>query len=88
MTNEARFLKQFRKWEHVSQRDLATELGHSSPQMISNIERGLCGFPTTGIRIFSRVYGRIAASQLIEAKIADYKKQLQKMVNRHCFGGK
>ena len=38
-------LKSYRISSGLSQADLSKKLGYKSPQLISNIERGLCGIP-------------------------------------------
>ena len=39
------FLKKARSKMGLSQRDVADKLGYTSPQFISNVERGLCSPP-------------------------------------------
>lgn len=48
-------LRQLRIKAGVSQAELGKALGHSTPQFISNIERGLCGIPVKDFRAIAKV---------------------------------
>lgn len=51
------YLKAKRIGAGFSQRDVSEKLGYSSPQFISNIERGLCSPPMSSLKILIDLYG-------------------------------
>lgn len=57
MKKSGEILKQAREKAGLSQGELAKELGYSSPQLISNVERGLCSVPLKKARDFCRLTG-------------------------------
>lgn len=54
--NLGKLLKDARIAKGLSQRDVSQELGYTSPQFISNIERGLCMPPLKQLKIMVDMY--------------------------------
>lgn len=54
--NLGKLLKDARIAQNLSQRDVSQELGYSSPQFISNIERGLCMPPLKQLKVMIDMY--------------------------------
>lgn len=52
-----RFLQSVRISKNLSQRDVAEKLNLTSPQFISNVERGLSLFPNDQMKKIVKVYG-------------------------------
>ena len=50
------YLKEKRLKADYSQREVSEKLGYSSPQFISNIERGLCAPPMPSLKILISLY--------------------------------
>lgn len=50
------YLREKRKEAGLSQQNVAQALGYSSPQFISNLERGTCPVPLNRIRQFVGLY--------------------------------
>jgi transcriptional regulator with XRE-family HTH domain len=51
-----RYLKDQRVQSNLTQSQVAQSLGYTSPQFISNIERGLCSAPVKHLRGFLKLY--------------------------------
>ena len=51
-----KFLKDQRLRANLTQSQVAQELGYTSPQFISNIERGLCSAPMKYLKGFLKLY--------------------------------
>lgn len=51
-----RYLREKRREAGLSQQNVANALGYSSPQFISNLERGTCPVPLNRIRQFIDLY--------------------------------
>lgn len=58
------YLKQKRVQAGVTQSEVAKKLGYSTPQFISNIERGLCSPPLKNLKVLMKMY-RIPADELM-----------------------
>jgi len=69
-----RFLRQKRIGSGFTQAEIAGKLGYSSPQFISNFERGLCSPPLKNLKALVRLY-RIDANELIRL-ILDEQRQV------------
>ena len=57
-----KILKDARIVQGLSQRDVSLKLGYTSPQFISNIERGLCMPPLKQLKIMIDLYDLNAAT--------------------------
>lgn len=51
-----KYLKQLRQDRNLTQRAVSVELGYTGPQLISNIERGVCSVPDKLLGSFIRLY--------------------------------
>lgn len=76
------FLRDKRVSAGFTQAEIADRLGYSSPQFISNFERGLCSPPLKNLKSLVRLY-RIDANELIHLIIAEQKQVLSSAL----FGG-
>lgn len=65
----AEFLKQKRISAGLSQRDVADKLGYSTPQFISNWERGVSQPPINSLKKLGDLY-KISAEDLFEVTLA------------------
>lgn len=63
--NLAKFLKDKRLQAGFSQGDVAKKLGYTSPQFVSNWERGLSRPPTTTLRKLAQIYN-ISLNEMFE----------------------
>ena len=72
-----RFLKAKREEAGLSQGDIAKAMGLTTPQYISNVERGIAK-PSLRLLRSYRSLAKISKTQLIEFLVADYKSLLQK----------
>jgi transcriptional regulator with XRE-family HTH domain len=65
------FLKENRKKNNMSQGDLATKMGYSTSQFISNIERGVSLPPTYDLPKLAKILN-VPLSEIKEAFLHDY----------------
>lgn len=72
MTETGRVLKEERLKKDITQSELAEKIGLTSPQYISNVERGLCPISPTLLRKACKVL-QIRPEALIDACIDDYR---------------
>lgn len=70
------FLKQHRVKVGLTQSDVAQKLGYTSPQFISNIERGLCSAPVKHLKDFAKMYN-LDTEELIRLLLAEHESQLR-----------
>lgn len=56
MSDFGNFMKNLRKKANLSQNDVAVEMGYSSPQFISNWERGVSTPPLSSVKTISKLY--------------------------------
>lgn len=72
MKTVGQFLKELRHHNGVSQRDLADKLGYSTPQFVSNWERGISFPPVSALKKIARIVGptdRMTEEQVAEAML-------------------
>lgn len=48
-------LRELREKRGLTQADVSTKLGYTSPQFVSNIERGITSFPEGKVKMFAKV---------------------------------
>lgn len=72
--NLGEYLRGKRVSAGFTQAEIATKLGYSSPQFISNFERGLCSPPLKNLKSLVKLY-KIDANELIRL-IMDEQKQV------------
>lgn len=71
MKKLAKELKKLRKNRNITQKELSEKIGLSSPQYISNVERGRCVISAPAIKKISK-YLKISPEPLIKAHMKDY----------------
>ena len=70
-----KYLRDRRKELHLSQADLAKELGYSSPQFVSNWERGLVSPPLASLARLMELL-KIPRQTVIDLILEDTRKEL------------
>lgn len=78
--NLGTYLNAKRKAAGLSQGQVARSLGYSSPQFISNIERGLCSPPLKKLRTMIQLYqvpGEEVAGLILRHQRLDLEKRLK-----------
>lgn len=75
--NIATLIKDSRTKKNISQDQLATRLGLTSPQYISNVEREICGMSPECLANASKILG-VKKEHLRDAALADYAARLNK----------
>jgi transcriptional regulator with XRE-family HTH domain len=74
------FLKQHRVKAGLTQSDVAQKLGYTSPQFISNIERGLCSAPVKHLKDFAKMYN-VNTEELIQLLLTEHESVLRSALN-------
>lgn len=74
------FLKQHRVKAGLTQSDVAQRLGYTSPQFISNIERGLCSAPVKHLKDFAKMY-HLDNEELIGLLLNEHELMLRAALN-------
>lgn len=69
------YLKEKRLKANLSQAQVSQELGYTSPQFVSNFERGLCSPPLPKLRILIDLY-RIPLKEITELLISQQRRYL------------
>ena len=64
--------KELREKAGLTQRAVSDALGYSTPQFISNVERGRCRFPIQKLPRIKKLY-RLSTNQLVELIIKEEK---------------
>ncbi|MBN8554365.1 MAG: helix-turn-helix transcriptional regulator [Deltaproteobacteria bacterium] len=70
------FFKKKREVLKKTQKEASDFLGYSSPQFISNFERGLCGLPLNKLKKLGDFYG-ISVKQLSKVIMDAYRRYLE-----------
>ena len=73
----ADFLKERRLQAGLTQSEVATRLGYSSPQFVSNWERGLANPPVFVLKDVTKMY-KVPADQMFDLLVEEVKKNLHK----------
>jgi len=71
------YLKNCRLQANLSQSEVADQLGYSSPQFISNMERGICAPPLKKIAQLSQLY-KCDPHELLDILMTLQKEQISK----------
>ncbi len=71
------FLQSKRVKAGLSQGDVATKLGYSSPQFISNFERGLCAPPLNKLKLLVQLYD-LNGDEVLRLMMKENEKHLRK----------
>lgn len=61
----------------LSQGDVAKKLGYSSPQFVSNFERGLCAPPLNKLKLLLQLYG-LSGDEVLKLMMKEHEKHLRK----------
>jgi len=77
MSKIASIIKEMREKADMTQAVLAEKLGYSSPQFISNVERGICKFPLERIKDFIK-HTKGDAAKIRQAYADDYSTSIGK----------
>lgn len=72
----AQFLKEKRTLSGLSQKDVATKLGYSTSQFISNWERGISQPPINTLRTLANMY-KVTAEQMFNVLLEETMVQVQ-----------
>jgi len=62
--------KQLREKAGLTQRDVSDSLGYSTPQFISNVERGRCRFPVQKLPKIKKLY-KLSTDQVVELFLSE-----------------
>lgn len=73
---ESKFISELRAKKKWTQGQLAKALGFESPQLVSNIERGIQLFPVKRVKQFKKIFGNQAATELVEIKLKLLRKKM------------
>lgn len=80
----AQFLKEKRTQAGLSQKDVATQLGYSTSQFISNWERGVSQPPINTLRALATMY-KIAAEQMFNVLLEETMVQVEADLKRKFY---
>lgn len=69
-------LKDSREKNGFSQKEISSRLGYSSPQFISNIERGLCAPPLSKLKQLIEVY-KLNPDKVVRLILKEEKRKLE-----------
>ncbi len=73
--------KVLREKAGLTQREVSDILGYSTPQFISNVERGRCRFPVEKLPKIRKLY-RLSADQVINLFLSEERGSLLKVFKR------
>ena len=73
--------KALREKAGLTQREVSDALGYSTPQFISNVERGRCRFPIQKLAKIKKLY-RLSVEQTVDLVMADERIVLRKVFKR------
>ena len=73
----AEYLKERRMQAGLTQSEVAKKLGYSSPQFVSNWERGLANPPIFVLRDLTKMY-KVPVDQMFDLIVEDFKLELQR----------
>ena len=81
------FLKKKRSLAGLSQKEVSEELGYSTPQFISNWERGMSTPPMTAIKQLSILY-KISMDEIFELLLKETVEQVTHDLKKKFYGKK
>ncbi len=64
--------REYRERAGLTQREVSDALGYTTPQFISNVERGRCRFPVEKLPKLKRLY-RLSSDQVVEMIMVEEK---------------
>lgn len=74
--------KNLRERAGLTQSEVSRALGYSTPQFISNVERGRCRFPIQKLPRIRKLY-RMSVEQVVELVVKEEKQGLLKAFRRN-----
>jgi transcriptional regulator with XRE-family HTH domain len=81
------YLKEKRVKANLSQAEVAEELGYSSPQFVSNFERGLCTPPLSALKQMLSLYN-ISKKEMVELLVRQERKHIELALSTSGKGSK
>ncbi|OFZ31804.1 MAG: transcriptional regulator [Bdellovibrionales bacterium RIFCSPHIGHO2_01_FULL_40_29] len=81
----AKFLKEKRTQANLSQKDVATKLGYSTSQFISNWERGISQPPIHTLRTLAQMYA-VSPDQMFQVLLSTTIDQVQEELKEKFYG--
>jgi transcriptional regulator with XRE-family HTH domain len=79
--NLGTFLQDARVRSNLSQWDVAKKLGYSSPQFISNLERGISSPPLKVLKVLVDMYG-ISSKEIIEVIAIEQERIMESSIRK------
>jgi transcriptional regulator with XRE-family HTH domain len=79
-------LKKARENAGLSQAEVARELGYSSPQFVSNWERGLSSPPVPKLKKLCKMY-QLSVDQAYQAMLAATLEEVERKLHSQFYGG-
>ena len=73
--------KNLREKAGLTQREVSDALGYSTPQFISNVERGRCRFPVQKLPKIKKLY-KLSAEQVIDLFLSEERLSLMRVFKR------
>lgn len=73
--------RQFRERAGLTQKEVSDALGYTTPQFISNVERGRCRFPVEKLPKLKRLY-RLSNDQVIDMVMVEEKRTVVRHFKR------
>jgi len=73
--------KNLREKAGLTQREVSDSLGYSTPQFISNVERGRCRFPIQKLSRIKKLY-RLSTDQMVDMILTEEKISLRKVFKK------
>lgn len=73
--------KTLREKAGLTQRDVSEALGYSTPQFISNVERGRCRFPVEKLGKIKKLY-KLSANQIVDLILNEERQGLLKILKK------
>ena len=73
--------KSLRERAGLTQREVSDALGYSTPQFISNVERGRCRFPIQKLSRIRKLY-RLSVEKTVDLIVTEERQDLQKIFRR------
>ncbi len=75
---EGAVLREIREAANLTQKDVSDHLGYTSPQFISNTERGICRFPVKNLKLLGKLYGKKQILRVIDLRVNQFRLRLLK----------
>jgi transcriptional regulator with XRE-family HTH domain len=73
--------KTLRERAGLTQREVSDTLGYSTPQFISNVERGRCRFPVQKLPKIKKLY-RLSTDQILDLFLTEERSSLLKVFKK------